>query len=85
VDSKEVLSGLLGIIATKKEFRYHWRCEKEKITHLCFADDLLVFCRADVQSVRLVKECLEYLIILPWLLGLQILLVEGPLSSSLIF
>jgi len=55
----EALSGLLGIMASNKEFRYHWRCEKDEITHLCFADDLLVFSRADVQSVRLVKECLD--------------------------
>ncbi|XP_022859016.1 uncharacterized protein LOC111379814 [Olea europaea var. sylvestris] len=35
------------------------RCEKEKITHLCFADDLMVFCRAEVGSVSLIGECLN--------------------------
>jgi hypothetical protein len=55
----EVLSGLLGIMASDRDFRYHWRCDKEKITHLCFADDLLVFCRADAKSVCLVKGCLD--------------------------
>nr|KAJ0215658.1 hypothetical protein LSAT_V11C300101270 [Lactuca sativa] len=25
-------------------FKFHWRCKKQEITHLCFADDLMVFC-----------------------------------------
>ncbi|GJW57151.1 RNA-directed DNA polymerase, eukaryota, reverse transcriptase zinc-binding domain protein [Tanacetum coccineum] len=30
-----------------------------EITHLCFADDLLVFCHGDIKSVSTIKEALE--------------------------
>jgi hypothetical protein len=34
----EVLSGLMGQMARHNDFRLHWCCEREEITHLCFAD-----------------------------------------------
>ncbi|XP_022894121.1 uncharacterized protein LOC111408611 [Olea europaea var. sylvestris] len=37
----EVFSGLMGLMVAEQDFKYHWRCEKEKITDLCFADDLM--------------------------------------------
>ncbi|XP_022874167.1 uncharacterized protein LOC111392993 [Olea europaea var. sylvestris] len=49
----------MGLMVAEQDFKYHWRCEKEKITHLCFADDLIVFCRAKVGSVSLIGECLN--------------------------
>ncbi|XP_022891863.1 uncharacterized protein LOC111406714 [Olea europaea var. sylvestris] len=55
----EVFSGLMGLMVAEQDFKYHWRCEKEKITHLCFADDLMVFCRAEVGSVSIIGECLN--------------------------
>lgn len=30
-----------------------------KLTHLCFADDIILFARADVEQARTVKNCLE--------------------------
>ena len=33
-------------------FVYHWRCSKTKLTHLCFADDLLLFCGNSTTSMR---------------------------------
>ncbi|CAO2816302.1 unnamed protein product [Amaranthus hypochondriacus] len=33
-------------------FHFHPRCRKDNITHLLFVDDLLMFCRADIPSVR---------------------------------
>ena len=35
-------------IAVSAQFKYHFGCKKLRITHLCFADDLLVFCHGDV-------------------------------------
>ncbi|KAL7586020.1 hypothetical protein Lser_V15G46368 [Lactuca serriola] len=40
-------------------FKYHWRCKKLKLTHLCFADDLMIFCHGNSASVRVIKESLE--------------------------
>ncbi|XP_031267086.1 uncharacterized protein LOC116125518 [Pistacia vera] len=41
-------------------FHYHWRCRRAAITHLCFADDLMVFCRAVASFVSLIKSALDY-------------------------
>ncbi|GJU97302.1 hypothetical protein Tco_1326573 [Tanacetum coccineum] len=40
-------------------FKYHAGCKEIKLTHLCFADDLLVMCYGNVESVKVVKEALE--------------------------
>ncbi|GJV25697.1 putative RNA-directed DNA polymerase [Tanacetum coccineum] len=39
-------------------FRYHWQCKELKLTHLCFADDLLLFCNGDSRSVAVLKNAL---------------------------
>ncbi|GJY47212.1 RNA-directed DNA polymerase, eukaryota, reverse transcriptase zinc-binding domain protein [Tanacetum coccineum] len=41
------------------EFKFHHGCQKLGITHLCFADDLLVFCHGDHKSVNVIKKALE--------------------------
>ncbi|GKA71725.1 zf-CCHC domain-containing protein [Tanacetum coccineum] len=41
------------------QFKYHKGCRELKLTHLCFADDLLVLCHGDANSVRTVKRTLE--------------------------
>ncbi|GKD36878.1 RNA-directed DNA polymerase, eukaryota, reverse transcriptase zinc-binding domain protein [Tanacetum coccineum] len=46
-------------IKRNKDFKYHYGCKKLKITHLCFADDLLVFCHGDFKYVSTIKEALE--------------------------
>ncbi|GKC28564.1 RNA-directed DNA polymerase, eukaryota, reverse transcriptase zinc-binding domain protein [Tanacetum coccineum] len=40
-------------------FKYHFGCKNLRITHLCFADDLLVFCHGDIESVRIMKKSLD--------------------------
>ena len=55
----EILSRLIKVRATRKEFCYHWRCHKAKLTHLCFADDLLIFSRADCHSVSIMLNTLQ--------------------------
>ncbi|GKB50964.1 RNA-directed DNA polymerase, eukaryota, reverse transcriptase zinc-binding domain protein [Tanacetum coccineum] len=46
-------------IEESKGFKYHFGCKNLKITHLCFADDLLVFCHGDVVSVKVMKKSLD--------------------------
>ncbi|KAL0342700.1 UNVERIFIED_CONTAM: hypothetical protein Scaly_1932600 [Sesamum calycinum] len=41
------------------DFNFHPKCEKLKITHLLFADDLMVFSRGDLPSVHILMECLQ--------------------------
>ena len=54
----EVFSGLMRIMEQESQFAYHWRCGKIGISHLCFADDLMVFCRAERESVAAVNVVL---------------------------
>nr|GEW11949.1 hypothetical protein [Tanacetum cinerariifolium] len=40
-------------------FKYHAGCKDLQMTHLCFADDLMVFCNGDVHSITVVKKYLN--------------------------
>ena len=53
----EYLSRLLKGLREEKKFKYHPRCSKLNITHLCFADDLLLFARGDLDSVKAMQLC----------------------------
>nr|KAJ0222221.1 hypothetical protein LSAT_V11C200063020 [Lactuca sativa] len=46
-------------IRNEKFFKNHWGCKKQKITHLCFADDLMIFCHGNKASVKVIKEALD--------------------------
>ncbi|GKB02678.1 probable L-cysteine desulfhydrase, chloroplastic [Tanacetum coccineum] len=46
-------------IEDKGNFKSHAGCKELKITHLCFADDLMVFCHGDVHSIFIVKQSLD--------------------------
>ena len=39
-------------------FEYHWRCKKTKTTHLCFADDLMIFCGGSIHSAQVIHHAL---------------------------
>ncbi|XP_020242621.1 uncharacterized protein LOC109820840 [Asparagus officinalis] len=55
----EYLSRKLSSLNTDKCFRFHPKCSKLKITHLVFADDLLLFSRADMISVLKITACFK--------------------------
>jgi hypothetical protein len=58
--SMEVLSSLLVECVVKKEgFGCHHRCSKVGLTHLCFADDLLIFSEASVRSFSAIQKVLS--------------------------
>ncbi|KAK4427378.1 Midasin [Sesamum alatum] len=44
---------------TDSDFNFHPKCEKLKITHLLFADDLMLFSRGDLPSIHILTECLQ--------------------------
>ncbi|KAK6154230.1 hypothetical protein DH2020_008478 [Rehmannia glutinosa] len=55
----EYLSRLLNVRTKTLKFKYHPRCEALRITHLAFADDLMLFSRGDLPSVKILIECLN--------------------------
>ncbi|XP_075083656.1 uncharacterized protein LOC142167389 [Nicotiana tabacum] len=52
-------SRCLNGLKKKSEFKYHPRCSKLGITHISFADDLLLFARGDVLSVMQLQQRLS--------------------------
>lgn len=55
----EYLSRYFSSLKGNKGFSYHPKCSRNNIIQLLFADDLLIFCRADQSSVELVKAQLQ--------------------------
>ncbi|XP_039042840.1 uncharacterized protein LOC120181870 [Hibiscus syriacus] len=54
-----ILSSLLNIAAKNGVFSYHPKCKKVGLTHMCFADDLLIFCKGSLDSVIGVQTILD--------------------------
>lgn len=55
----EVLSRILIEVVENKDYEYHWKCKPSKITHLCFLDDLILFCNVEKKSIALLAEALD--------------------------
>lgn len=53
------LSFMLKQAAKERRFNYHLNCSSSKMTHLCFADDLLIFVDGTVDSVQAVLQVLH--------------------------
>lgn len=58
-----VMEAFNKIVQAKVEasqiFKYHPTCSGQKLTHLCFADDLLLFASADLPSILIFQEALQ--------------------------
>ncbi|KAL2237640.1 UNVERIFIED_CONTAM: hypothetical protein Sindi_0955700 [Sesamum indicum] len=56
----EVLQlGFLQLIDQDELFSFHWKCDAARIFQLGFADDLLLFCRTDMNSIGVFKTGLD--------------------------
>ena len=53
----EILSRLFCKMSVNPNFKFQWRC-KDKISHLCFADNLMIFSKGDVNSIRIIRTLL---------------------------
>ena len=52
------LSNLLNATVAQRVFKFHPKCKKINLTHLFFADDLLIFTKGDLDSVVGVQKVL---------------------------
>ena len=55
----ELLSRLIKKETSRSSFQFHQHCESLRLTHLIYADDVVLFCRGDVSSVKVLIGCLE--------------------------
>ncbi|XP_074278083.1 uncharacterized protein LOC141601688 [Silene latifolia] len=55
----EVLSRYLRVICKQPNVSYHPKCTQLNLTHLIFADDLMIFTRGDIPSVAAVVQVLD--------------------------
>lgn len=59
--SIEYLSRTINHMTRYPGFSYHPNCIQQRITHLVFADDLMLFCRGDPPSVKVLLDALDHL------------------------
>ncbi|XP_062103589.1 uncharacterized protein LOC133814674 [Humulus lupulus] len=52
----EYLTRILSQASHHKEFRYHPLCKNLHLVNLCFADDLILFCKGNVKSVKILFD-----------------------------
>ena len=50
---------MLTQAAHEMRFNYHLNCPSSRLTHLCFADDLLIFIDGSLESVQAVLHVLR--------------------------
>ncbi|XP_022030707.1 uncharacterized protein LOC110931630 [Helianthus annuus] len=56
----EVLTSILHhAVRIDSSFKFHNKCEKQQIINLCFADDLFLFARGEVNSARCIMTSLS--------------------------
>ncbi|KAL0298098.1 UNVERIFIED_CONTAM: hypothetical protein Scaly_3072800 [Sesamum calycinum] len=41
------------------DFQYHWKCKDIGLINLCFADDVLLFCKAHLPSIIVISDTLN--------------------------
>ena len=54
-----VLSRMLNVAAEYGVFKYHPKCKKIKLTHLCFANDLFIFSKGDLESIIGINKVMQ--------------------------
>ena len=55
----EYLSCILKCVSQDDSFKFHPRCKPIQLTHLCFADDLILFAKGDYTFICIIFQGLE--------------------------
>lgn len=56
----EYLTRLLKSTNALPDFKFHSMCKHHQLTHFVFADDLIIFCKVNIKSVKRVMEALNH-------------------------
>jgi len=59
VITMEYLSRLLQLYSKRQGFKFHPGCKALGLTHLTFADDLIIFAKADPHTLQIIMEALH--------------------------
>lgn len=54
------LTRLLGKMSEVPDFKFHPMCKSSKLTHLIFADYLMVLCKGNMNSTKRIMESLKH-------------------------
>ncbi|XP_062080864.1 uncharacterized protein LOC133785659 [Humulus lupulus] len=52
----EYLTRLLNQVSQHREFRFHPMCKHLHLVNLCFADDLILFCKGNIRSIQILMD-----------------------------
>nr|GEV65825.1 RNA-directed DNA polymerase, eukaryota, reverse transcriptase zinc-binding domain protein [Tanacetum cinerariifolium] len=55
----KMINWIMMNVKRSPKFQYHYGCRSMKITHVCFANDLLVLCHGDPVSVKVVRDSID--------------------------
>ncbi|XP_048140783.1 uncharacterized protein LOC125316483 [Rhodamnia argentea] len=55
----EIFTGIINLQTRQPDFKFYWRCKATRLSHLFFADDVLIFTEANSNSVALIKAGLD--------------------------
>lgn len=56
----EVLNSCISTAISKGDFQFHWKTKELNLTHLVFADDLILFCKGECESIQLLFEGVKF-------------------------
>lgn len=52
----EYFSRLMTYVGKQPEFTFHRRCKSLGLNHLCFANDVILFCKGDFKSIQMMLQ-----------------------------
>lgn len=61
----EYLSRALSMVNENPDFKFHPRCSRIKLNHLAFADNLMLFCKGDLQYINILTKTVDYFFFRP--------------------